>query len=120
MLSIQKSINSSPELRSKKDLILNFINQVNNSETVGEEWKQYITEKRKEDLDEIIKEERLKPEETEHYMLVALNDGYFKTTGTDFDHILPPISRFGGKRKTIKERVAEKLNAFYEKYFDIF
>lgn len=37
MLSIQKSINSSPELRSKKDLILNFINQVNNSETVGEE-----------------------------------------------------------------------------------
>lgn len=120
MLSIQKSINSSPELRSKKDLILNFINQVNNSETVGEEWKQYITEKRKEDLDEIIKEERLKPEETEHYMLVALNDGYFKTTGPDFDHILPPISRFGGKRKTIKERVAEKLNAFYEKYFDIF
>lgn len=120
MLSIQKSINSSPELRSKKDLILNFINQVNNSETVGEEWKQYITEKRKEDLDEIIKEERLKPEETEHYMLVALKDGYFKTTGTDFDHILPPISRFGGKRKTIKERVAEKLNSFYEKYFDIF
>lgn len=54
----------------------------------------FYTEKRKEDLDEIIKEERLKPEETEHYMLVALKDGYFKTTGTDFDHILPPISRF--------------------------
>lgn len=26
----------------------------------------------------------------------------------------------GGKGKTIKERVAEKLNAFYEKYFGIF
>ena len=70
-------------------------------------------------MNQIIKDERLKPEETEHYMDVALKDGYFKTTGTDFDHILPPVSRFGGKRKTIKDRVSEKLTNFYEKYFDI-
>ena len=87
---------------------------------VDEEWKDYIKECRTEELNEIIKEERLKPEETEHYMEVALKDGYFKTTGTDFDRILPPISIFGGKRKIIKNRVAEKLNNFYEKYFDIF
>ena len=86
---------------------------------VDEEWKEYIKERRTEELNEIIKEERLKPEETEHYMEVALKDGYFKTTGTDFDHILPAVSLFGGKRKTIKDRVAEKLNNFYEKYFDI-
>lgn len=119
LLSIQKSINSSPELRSKKDLIINFIDRLNNSEMVDEEWKEYIKERRTEELNEIIKEERLKPEETEHYMEVALKDGYFKTTGTDFDHILPAVSLFGGKRKTIKDRVAEKLNNFYEKYFDI-
>lgn len=119
LLSIQKSISSSPELRSKKDLIINFIERLNNSDTVAEEWKEYIKECRTEDLNQIIKEERLKLEETEHYMDVALKDGYFKSTGSEFDHILPPVSRFGGKRKVVKDRVAKKLNEYYDKYFDI-
>ena len=52
-------------------------------------------------------------------MDVALKDGYFKSKGSEFDHILPPVSRFGGKRKVVKDRVAKKLNEYYDKYFDI-
>ena len=46
---------------------------------------------------------------SEYFMAVELKEGYFKAMGTDFDHMLPPVSRFGVKRKTIKDRVAEKL-----------
>lgn len=57
---------------------------------------------------------------SEYFMAVELKEGYFKAIGTDFDHMLAPVSHFGDKRKTIKDRVAKKLTLFYEKYFDIF
>lgn len=42
-----------------------------------------------------------------------------KTTGTDIDKILPPVSRFGGGRAKKKQTVLEKLKAFFEKYFGL-
>lgn len=46
----------------------------------------------------------------------AFRDGVLKTTGTDVDRILPPVSRFGGggSRDKKKQTVIEKLKAFFE------
>ena len=102
-LSIEKAIDSSPTLRSKKTLIENFIGIVNNDEEIEEEWKSYVAREKEKALTTIIEEENLKPEETKRFIDVSFRDGSVKTTGTDIDKILPPISRFGkGNRKAKK------------------
>ena len=43
-----------------------------------------------------------------------------KTTGTEIDKLMPPVSRFGGGgRAQKKQGVIEKLRAFFEKYFGL-
>ena len=50
----------------------------------------------------------------------AFRDGGVKTTGTDIDKLLPPMPRFGdGSRKEKKETVIEKLEAFFERFWNI-
>lgn len=43
LITIDKAINSSIELRTKKDLIERFIEQVNISSQVDEDWKEFIS-----------------------------------------------------------------------------
>lgn len=119
-LSIEKAIDSSPTLRSKKTLIENFIGTVNNEDAIEEEWKSYVAKEKEKALTTIIEEENLKPEETKRFIDVSFRDGSVKTTGTDIDKILPPISRFGkGNRKAKKATVIEKILAFFERFWDI-
>lgn len=50
----------------------------------------------------------------------AFRDGEMKTSGTDIDKLMPPISRFGGGgRARKKQSVIDKLKIFFEKYFGI-
>ena len=120
LITIQKAIDSSPELRSKKDLIENFINGINDIDDVMNEWHSYVAEKREKALVQIITEEKLKEAETRAFVDGAFRDGAVKTTGTDIDKILPAVSRFGGgNRKAKKETVIEKLKAFFERFWNI-
>jgi type I restriction enzyme R subunit len=46
--------------------------------------------------------------------------GELKTTGTDIDKLMPPVSRFGGgNRAAKKQSVMDKLKVFFEKFFDM-
>jgi type I restriction enzyme R subunit len=119
LVTIDKAINSSIELRSKKELIERFIEQVNTSTQVDEDWRKFINERREADIVAIIEEEKLKPEETRRFIDNAFRDGALKTTGTAVDKIMPPVSRFGGKRALKKQGVMEKLRKFFEKYFGL-
>lgn len=120
LISIRKAIDASPELRSKKDLIENFIAGVNESGDILNEWNGYVAEKREEDLSAIIQGERLKEDDTRRYMENAFRDGEIKTAGTDIDTLLPPISRFGsGTRAQKKQSVIDKFKGFFERYFGI-
>ena len=50
----------------------------------------------------------------------AFRDGEIKTSGTDIDKLMPPISRFGGGgRAKKKQGVIDKLKIFFDKYFGI-
>ncbi len=120
LITINKAIDASPELRSKKQLIENFISGINDVDDVMDEWHSYVAKQRKQDLDTIITEERLKPEDTRKFMENAFRDGEIKTVGTDIDKLMPPISRFGGGGRTKKKQnVIDRLKAFFEKYFGI-
>jgi len=119
LTTIDKAINSSIELRSKKELIERFIEQVNVSTKVDEDWRKFLDERKEEDISAIIEEEKLKPEETRRFIDNAFRDGMLKTTGTAFDKIMPPVSRFGGGRAAKKKEIIEKLKIFFEKYFGL-
>lgn len=64
VITIKKAIDASPELRSKKALIETFIAGVNDVDDVMNEWHDFVAEQREKDLNQIIDEEKLKPEET--------------------------------------------------------
>lgn len=120
LVNISKAIGSSLQLRSKKELIESFISSVNAGTDVDRGWREYVQRRKAEDLNEIIESEHLKPEETEKFIESSFRDGQVRTTGTDIDKILPPMSRFGGgNRQEKKKSVIEKIQSFFERYFGL-
>ena len=120
LITIRKAVDASPELRSKKQLIEAFIAGINDVEDVMNEWNEYVYRQREADLEQIIQEEKLKPEETRKFLETAFREGEVKTVGTDIDKLMPPVSRFGGgNRAKKKQTIIDKLKAFFEKYFGI-
>ena len=120
LIDIRKAMDASPELRSKKDLIESFIAGVNDVDDVMEEWQGFVAQQREKELVEIIQSEGLKEAETRRFIENAFRDGEIKTTGTDIDGIMKPMSRFGGgKRAETKQNIVEKLKRFFERFFGI-
>ena len=120
LITIRKAVDASPELRSKKQLIESFIAGINDVEDVMNEWNDYVSKQREEDLEKIIQEEKLKPDETRKFLENAFREGEVKTVGTDIDKLMPPVSRFGGgNRAKKKQTIIDKLKVFFEKYFGI-
>ena len=120
LITIRKAIDASPELRSKKALIENFIDGINDVDDVMVEWRSYVAAEKERELTAIIEEEKLKPDETRKFIENAFRDGSVKTTGTDIDKIMPPVSRFGGgNREEKKQGIITKLLKFFERFFGI-
>lgn len=122
LASIDRAIDSSIQLRSKKELIHGFINTMNAATVVERDWHTFVAQQKEEDLGEIIQTEKLKPEETKRFLDNSFRDGTLKTTGTDIDKLMPPVSRFGGgggKRAAKKQGIIAKLASFFEKYLGV-
>ena len=120
--AIDRAISSSIQLRSKKELIESFIETVNASTEVERDWHIFVEQQKETDLERIIAEEKLKPEEAKRFIDNSFRDGTLKTAGTDFDRIMPAISRFGGggsNRAEKKRSVIERLSGFFEKYLGV-
>ena len=121
LATIDKAISASIELRSKKELIEGFISRVNTDSKIDDDWRAFVLEQKETDLRALIEGESLKPEEARRFIAGAFRDGSLKTTGTDIDNMLPPISRFSsdGGRSEKKQNVIDKLMMFFEKYLGL-
>ncbi|MBE6521670.1 MAG: type I restriction endonuclease subunit R [Thermoplasmata archaeon] len=120
LVDIEKAIGSSTQLRSKKELIMQFISRVDPSADIDADWARFVSQQKDEDLKKLIDENKLRPEETAQFVSNAFRDGTLKTTGTDIDKIMPPMRRFGGgDRLQQKNTVIEKLKTFFDKYFGL-
>lgn len=120
LVTIRKAIDASPELRSKKQLIETFIAGVNDVDDVLGEWYDFVAKEREKELVQIIREEKLKEAETRKFIKNAFRNGEVKTTGTEIEKLMPPISRFGGGNRTAKKQgVVNKLKTFFERFFGI-
>ncbi len=118
IVKMRKLIDASPDMRDKRDLIEKFIERMTpqGSGNVGDQWEEYIEQQKKEQLDAIIDEERLKPEETTAFIKRAFADGFVTETGTGITNILPPSNPFlpesGEKKQTVINKLKDYLKRF--------
>ncbi|MGA2822936.1 MAG: type I restriction endonuclease subunit R, partial [Bacteroidales bacterium] len=121
VISIHKAIDSSMELRNKKDLIEQFIESLTPTTNVDDDWHSFVDAKKMEELESIITEENLDKDETYKFISNAFRDGFVQTTGTAITKVLPPVSRFTptGDRTKKRDTALEKLIAFFNKFWDI-
>jgi type I restriction enzyme R subunit len=121
LVDINKAIDSSMELRNKKELINQFITSLDVYSVVDEDWQKFVEEKKQEELEKIIENENLDRKATYKFINNAFRDGGVPVTGTEIAGVLPPISKFrpDGARTKKRESVLDKLTNFFDKFFDI-
>lgn len=143
-LKIQRSIDASPDMRDKKELIMNFLARINPSinnqqssisTDVYSDWARYIAEQKEQQISAIISEECLNDTATRDFIDQAFRDGYVTETGTAITKLLPPMPLFapvspksGGPdrpkspadlRAETKSRVLEKLKLFFNRFLNM-
>lgn len=121
LIDINKAIDSSVELRNKKDLINQFITSLDVHSVVDDDWQKFVNKKKIDELEQIITNENLDHDATYTFVRNAFRDGSVATTGTAITKVLPPVSRFSptGDRTKKRESVISKLISFFERFFDI-
>ena len=120
LITIKKAIDASPELRSKKALIETFMAGINDIDDVMDAWHEFVARQKEEELKKIIEEEHLKEKETRQFIDYSFRVGGMKTTGTDIDVLMPPMTRFGsGNRAEKKKNLIDRLLAYFERFFGI-
>ncbi len=121
LVTINKAIMASPDLRNKRDLILSFINSLNVNSDVYADFETFMNSKKKEELDKIIKEEKLNKKETYNFIKRSFEKGNIETDGTGISSMLPPMSMFSKDKARLKKKniVIQKLMEFFDKFFNI-
>jgi type I restriction enzyme R subunit len=121
LTKIRSAVESSPTLRNKIDLIMEFVDRVSASGQIDEEWRAHIEAKRTAELNDIIAQEGLKPDETKAFVARAFRDGRIPTTGTAITVILAPVSRFlaDGSHSDKKQRALTRLGTFFDRFWGL-
>ncbi|MCM1310434.1 MAG: type I restriction endonuclease subunit R [Bacteroides sp.] len=117
-----KSVEASPDLRNKKELIENFIDQHTPENDVHDQWHEFVRQSQQQQIEEIIATENLKREKTLDFVSQSFRESGVKESGTAIAEILPPMGLFGGagaKRAEKKKAVIAKLKDFFDRFFDI-
>lgn len=122
---IGRSVDASPTLRDKKDLIEDFmdsqkemVEKESKPSTTNQRWEQFMAIRKDEELNKLIEEEKLKRDETYAFIEESLKSGHVQTFGTSITKLLPRTSRFGkqANHDEVRERVSKKLKAFVDRF----
>ncbi|MFP6351046.1 type I restriction-modification system subunit M [Helicobacter pylori] len=119
---IEPIINSSIELRNKKDLIMDFIDKYNKDQEVHAHFQDYIHQKREEEFQNIIEENRLNEEKAYSFMQHAFKGGEISFSGTKFPEIIeekPSMFSQNSRYQEVKEKVAASLSRFFHRFCDL-
>ena len=119
---LSKAIGSSPALRNKRDLIDAFVKRYSPDKEIGKQWMAFVHEQAQQQLDEIISSENLKRDQTIAFVRKAFQTGEVEMQGTAITQCLPPLPLFGAnnERAETKQRVLEKLCAYFDRFYDIY
>ena len=120
-VKINKAIDSSPDLRDKKELINRFIESLTPDSDVTDKWKQYVDAEKRREFDDIVGEEHLKAAPAREFMQTAWERGYVPEGGLELNAIMPPINPFdpAANREGKLQRVLGRIKGFFGKFFEI-
>jgi type I restriction enzyme, R subunit len=118
---ISKTILSSYTLRSKKDLIEQFVDSINNNTDVDKYWREFIDKQKDLELKAIIEEENLDLQGTKDFISQAFIEGELKTAGTSITQLLPAKNMFSPsyEHSMQKSLVIQKFKIFFERFSNL-
>lgn len=122
VIKVMKSVEASPDLRNKEELIRDFIDRHTPGNDVHDQWQDFVRKSQKNEIEKIISEEKLKRDKALEYVSQAFRDGEVRDGGTSLANILPPMGLFGNagaKRAEKKKTVLQKIKDFFDRFFDI-
>jgi type I restriction enzyme R subunit len=117
-VAIDRAVDSSFSLRSKKDLIQKFVADITVDTNVESYWTKFIAEQKQMELEQIIEEEKLDTARAHVLMEQAFQVGELRLEGTAVSRMLPAVNMFAPDHEYSqqKKRVFEKLAAFFERF----
>lgn len=117
-VAIDRAVDSSFSLRSKRDLIQKFVSDITIDTNIESYWGKFIAEQKQIELEQIIEDERLDSARAHVLLEQAFKTGELRLEGTAVSRMLPAVSMFAPDSgySAQKQRVFEKLIAFFERF----
>lgn len=114
---VRRIIRSSIGNRAKEGLIVDFIHETNlepiqDKSGIISAFFVYAQQKQKEEVADLISEEKLNEEAAKRYIQTSLKHEYASENGTDLNAILPKMSPLNPQYLTKKQSVFQKISAF--------
>lgn len=118
---IDRAVLSSYSLRSKKDLIEQFLSTIDNYSDIDKSWKLYIEQERSRELEAIITTENLDPVAAQKYVAQAFSDGELQLAGPALTNMLPPKNMFTADNEHGQQKasVLSKLQTYFDRFFGL-
>ncbi|MDO4814149.1 MAG: type I restriction endonuclease subunit R [Gemella sp.] len=116
---ISRTLRTSIDMRAKEGLVKEFIDEVSMQDlqkenNVQDEFYKFARRRKKESVDEVIVDERLK-EGAENFINRSIDKGYVNDAGTELDDLLPSgVGRRGGIRQKLKQKIFGKIKGIVD------
>ena len=117
-----KSVQASPDLRNKEELIRQFIESHTPDKDVHDRWCEFVRESQHKEIERIITEQKLKCDKALDFIEQSFRNGEVREGGTGIAEILPPMGLFGNAgvaRAEKKKTVIRLLKEFFDRFYDI-
>ncbi len=122
IIKAMKSIQASPDLRNKEELIRQFIESYTPDTDVHDRWSEFVRQSQRKEIETIIEEENLNRSKALDFIKQSFRNGEIRESGTGIADILPPMGLFGNAgalRAEKKKIVIKRLKEFFDRFFDI-
>lgn len=122
IIKAMKSVQASPDLRNKEELIRCFIARHTPDNDVHNQWSEFVRQSQTGQIEEIISEENLNREKTLAFVELSFRNGEVRESGTAIAEILPPLGLFGSagaRRAEKKKNVIRRIKEFFDRFYDI-
>lgn len=122
IIKAMKSVQASPDLRNKEELIRQFIESHTPDTDVHDRWGEFVRQSQRKEIETIIEEENLNRVKALDFIKQSFRNGEIRESGTGIADILPPMGLFGNAgalRAEKKKIVIKRLKEFFDRFFDI-
>lgn len=109
---------SRPELRSKKELIQNFVDTLTRESNVVACFHEYVQKEIEREITEMVSTQNLKEKETREYVAMCLKSREVITNGTALSNCLPAFNPITQSKLRLKAKdiLVEKIQSFLDVY----